>query len=69
MSGGLRLAQRPAYDACGHCGVASIRGGTDTDGEAWPTSVETEDGETRSWRHLLLANLAEILPELSSVAS
>lgn len=38
----------------------------DTDGEGWPPVVESDDGETRSWRHFLLANLAEILPELSN---
>jgi hypothetical protein len=41
----------------------------DTAGEGWPPVVETDDGQTRSWRHILLANLAEILPELAPVTA
>lgn len=41
----------------------------DTDGEGWPPVLESDDGQTRSWRHLLLANLAEILPELTGGAA
>ena len=37
----------------------------DTDGEGWPPEVES-DGHIRSWRHCLLANLAEIIPALSN---
>ena len=36
----------------------------DTDGERWPTSIETEEGEKRSWHHFLIGNLAEVLPAL-----
>ena len=38
----------------------------DTDGEGWPPVIETDDGKARSWRHFLLANLADILPELEA---
>jgi hypothetical protein len=38
----------------------------DADGEGWPTVVESGDGQTRSWRHFLGADLAEILPMLSN---
>jgi hypothetical protein len=35
------------------------------DGEGWPTSLESESGKNQSWRQLLIANLAEVLPELA----
>jgi hypothetical protein len=36
----------------------------DTDGEGWPTEVQSDAGKTRSWHHFLAANLAEMLPLL-----
>jgi hypothetical protein len=39
----------------------------DTDGEGWPTDLQTDDGgktRSRSWHYFLIQNLAEILPGL-----
>jgi hypothetical protein len=41
----------------------------DTDGAGWPTPVQSADGETRCWRHFLIANLAEILPQPARMAA
>jgi hypothetical protein len=37
----------------------------DRDGETWPPELLADDGESvRSWHHLVIQNLAEILPGL-----
>lgn len=36
----------------------------DSDGEGWPPIVQP--GDARSWHHFLIANLAEVLPELAA---
>lgn len=36
----------------------------DTDGEGWPTELQSDDGKIRSWHYFLIANLAAILPSL-----
>jgi hypothetical protein len=36
----------------------------DPDGEEWRHKFSDDDGKARCWRHFLIANLAEVLPDM-----
>jgi hypothetical protein len=38
----------------------------DTDGEAWPCDLQSDDGKVRSWHYFLIESLVEVLPGMVS---
>jgi hypothetical protein len=50
--------------AAGAAALLKYAVAADTDGEGWPTELQSDDGKTRSWQYFLIANLAELLPQL-----
>ena len=63
------LVSNPPTTMAGVLALLQYANIADTDGEGWPTGLESDDGrKAGSWHYFLIESLADALPGLVSAA-